>query len=156
MKNITSNVILPFLMLAICGISVTAQSSKPKEDKDPAYKVGQVWSYKTRANEPKSTFIVEKVDDDSKYGNIIHIAVTGLKMRNPRSSDGLSDKISHMPFSEKAIAQSTIKLLKENVELPDFEEGYGLWREAFDQKRAGFYTVSIAEAVAIAEAGLNQ
>lgn len=138
------------------SISIKAQDSELKDAADSPYKVGQVWSYKTRSNESKSTFIVVKVDNHPKYGNIIHIAVKDLKMKNPRSPDGLSDKINHMPFSEKAIAQSAVKMLKEKAELPDFREGYNLWREAFDQKRAGFYIVSIAEAVQIAEDTLNQ
>ncbi len=133
-----------------------AQGSEPKDGKKYVYKVGQVWSYKTRANEPNSTFVIVKIDNDEKFGNIIHIAVRDLRMINPRSHSGISDKINHMPFSEKAIALSVVKLLKEKAELPGFEEGYNLWKEAFDQERAGFYTISIAEAVTIAEKGLNQ
>lgn len=77
-------------------------------------------------------------------------------MKNPRSPDGISDKINHSPFSEKAVAQSAVKMLNDKAELPDFEAGYRLWREAFDQKRAGFYEVSIAEAVEATEQAFNQ
>ena len=64
--------------------------------------------------------------------------------------------MNHLPFAEEAIANSAVKMLKEKAELPDFEEGYGLWREAFDQKRAGIYTITVAEAVEVAEKSLNQ
>ena len=120
------------------------------------YKVGQMWSYKTRPNEKDSYFIIVKIDADPKLGNIIHIALRNLKMKNPRSSDGFSDKANHLPFSEKSINESAVKILKEKVDLPDFEEGYQMWKEAFDQKRAGVYSITVAEAVDIMEKSLNQ
>ena len=156
MNKVFLNLIFCCLILAAMSITGKAQNSELKDATDSPYKVGQVWSYKTRPNEAKSTFIVVKVDSHPKYGNIIHIAVRDLKMKNSRSSNGFSDKINHMPFAEKSITQSIVKMLKEKAELPDFEEGYNLWREAFDQKRAGFYTITVAEAVKVAEETLNQ
>ena len=157
MNKIILNSILCFLFLATMSIAGQAQKTELKDARaESRHKVGQVWSYKTRANESKSTFIVVKVDAHPKYGNIIHIAVRDLKMKNSRSADGVSDKINHMPFAEKAISKSAVKMLKAKAELPDFKEGYNLWREAFDQERAGFYTVTVAEAVKITEEGLNR
>lgn len=156
MKKTIRISLLVFAILVMLGVTGAAQKSAPKEVQNSSYKIGQIWSYKTRVNEPNSTFTVVKIDSDPRFGNIIHIAVRNLKMKNPRSPDGISDVINHMPFSEKAVAQSAIKLLKEKADLPDFEEGYSLWKEAFDQKRAGFYTISIAEAVKIAEDNLNR
>jgi hypothetical protein len=123
---------------------------------DSPYKVGQVWSYKTRPNEIKSTFIVVKVESDPKLGNIIHIALKDLKIKNSRSSNGITDTMNHLPFAEEAISKSAVKLLKEKAELPNFVEGYNLWRDAFNQKRAGVYTITIAEAIKVAEESLNQ
>jgi hypothetical protein len=156
MKKLVANTL--FCCLIFLGMSTAgkAQDSELKDATNSAYKVGQVWSYKTRPDESKSTFIVVKVDTHPKYGNIVHIAVLDLKMKNPRSADGVSDKITHMPFSEDAIAESAVKMLKESADLPDFEEGYNLWRKAFDRQSAGFYTITIAQAVKIAEEGLNQ
>ena len=80
----------------------------------------------------------------------------GLKMKNRRSPDGISENVNHMPFSQEAIDKSGLKLLKEKTDLPDFEEGYQRWREAFDAGRAGIYTITVAEAVKVMEATLNQ
>ena len=77
-------------------------------------------------------------------------------MKNRRSPDGISENVNHMPFAEEAINKSKPKLLKEKVELPSFEEGYRMWRKAFDDGQAGIYTISIAEAVDVMEAGLNR
>ena len=34
-----------------------------------------------------------------------------------------------------------------NVVLPDFQEGYRTWRSAYETQGAGFFTVSLSEAI---------
>ena len=97
-----------------------------------------------------------KVENHPKLGNIVHVAMRDLKMKNRRSPDGYSDKVNHMPFAEEAIKKSAVKLLKEKVELPDYEEGYGMWREAFEAGRADVYTITLTGAVGVMETTLNQ
>ena len=55
-----------------------------------------------------------------------------------------------------AINQSVVKLLKDKTDLPDYRQGYDLWRKAFDADRAGIYTVPVAKAIDEMEALLNQ
>jgi hypothetical protein len=140
-------------MTAAGSVSTIPLQSEKGETK---YKVGQMWSYKARPHEEQSYFIILKIESDAKLGSIVHIAMRGLKMKNPRSPDGISDTVNHMPFTEDAVNRSALKLLKEKVELPDYEEGYQMWREAFDAERAGVYTITIAEAVKVMETTLNQ
>lgn len=143
-------------LLLAASVLLSGQSMNRKESADSKYKVGQKWSYSARPGEEKSYLIVVKIDNEPKLGRIIHIALRGLKMKNPRSPDGLSEDVNHMPFLEAAIEQSGLKLLKEKVDLPQFEEGYGLWREAFDAGRAGAYSITVAEAVAVMETVLQR
>src|SRR5215813_8200534 len=103
-----------------------------KQTSESKFKAGQKWSYRTRPGEETSYFIIVKIDNDPRLGRIVHIAMRGLKIKNPRSPDGVSDSINHMPFAEAALEKSEVKLLQEKTELPDFEEGYQMWREAFD------------------------
>lgn len=130
------------------------QDSMLKDTTESKYKVGQVWNYKTRPNEKKSTFIVVRVESHPKLGNIIHIALRDLKLRKP--SGEFIETAGHLPFAEGAVNKSAVKLVKEKADLPDYEEGYGMWREAFDAGRAGVYTITIAEAVGVMEQTLNQ
>lgn len=132
----------------------TGQDSTLKDTTESRYKVGQVWSYKTRANEKKSSFTVLKVEHDAKLGNIIHIALRDLKMKKPNGD--FIETAGHLPFAEEAINKSAVKLLKAKADLPDYEEGYNMWREAFDAGKAGIYTITIAEAVDVMETTLNQ
>jgi hypothetical protein len=154
MLKITALSILCFHVLLSAAASGSAQGSVLKDSTESKYKVGQVWSYKTRPGEKKSSFVVLKVESHPKIGNIIHIALRGLKLRRP---DGdFIETAGHLPFAEEAIKRSAVKLLKEKDDLPDYEEGYEMWREAFDAGRAGVYTVTIAEAVGLMEQTLNR
>jgi hypothetical protein len=143
-------------LLLAASVLISGQSVTQKTATDSKYKVGQKWSYNARAGEEKSYLIVVKIDNDPKLGRIIHIALRSLKMKNPRSPDGISENVDHMPFLEEAIEKSGLKLLKEKVELPDFEEGYHLWREEFDAGRAGAYSITVREAVVVMETTLQR
>ena len=151
--NRTAAALCLSILLAVTAYA-SAQDSMLKDTTESKYKVGQVWSYKTRPEEKKSTFIVVKVESHPKLGNIIHIALRGLKLKKPNGE--LIEAANHLPFAEEAVSKSAVKLVKEKAELPDYEGGYGLWREAFDAGRAGIYTISVAEAVGVMEETLNQ
>jgi hypothetical protein len=150
--------VLSLLVVLIQSFPVFAGVQDPalKDTTESKFKIGQMWSYKTRPGEEKSYFIVVKVETHPKLGNIIHIAVRKLKMQNPRSPDGISEDVNHMPFSEEALKKSAVKILKDKVDLPDFKDGYQEWRDAFDAGRAGIYTITLAEAVKVMEVTLNQ
>lgn len=142
--------------LFITASKVFAENPVQSEKDEVKFKVGQMWSYRARQHEEKSYFIIVKIGHDDKLGTLVHIAMRGLKMKNRRSPDGISDTVNHMPFTEEAVKRSALKLLKEKVDLPDYKEGYQMWRDAFDAERAGVYTITIVEAVEVMEATLNQ
>ena len=98
---------------------------------NPKYNVGQVWAYHTRPYEAGSTLTIVKTELDDKMGSIVHIHIQGLRMKNPHHKLGLTAIVSHMPCSEEAIDQSVTEVLQANALLPDYEEGYQQWREAF-------------------------
>ena len=150
--------LLALFCLALGAASTLGQpqDSGLKDTTDSKFKVGQMWSYKTRHGEEKSYFIVVKVETHAKLGTIVHIAVRKLRMKNPRSPDGLSEDVNHMPFAEEALTKSAVKILKDRVDLPDFENGYGEWRRAFEDGHAGIYRITLAEAVTVMETTLNQ
>jgi hypothetical protein len=152
-----NNSVLIVLLFTITGfLFISPQITNSQNSKESHYKVGQVWSYKTRKSEEQSTITIVKIDSDSNFGNIIHVSITGLKMKNPNSITEPVDTIGHMPFTEKAIDKSVIKLIKENADLPDYEEGYEEWRIAFEERKAGVYKDSISDAVEKAEKNLNK
>ena len=152
----TTSILFLLCLYCVAVFSVRAQQSEVKTPPNPDYKAGQKWSYRTRPGEENSYLIIVKVENDPKLGTIVHIALNGLKMKNRHSANGFSESANHLPFSKEAIDKSLSKLLKESVDLPAFEEGYQVWREAFEAKRAGIYTISVSEAVSVMEATLNR
>ena len=146
-----------FLILLASSACKKEAASMLKDSTNSKYKVGQVWSYKTRPQEPDSSFTVVKVESLPKLGNIIHVSISGLRVKNSREPKGYVDFIAHMPFAEEAIDKSVVKLLKENVVVGDYyKEGYEDWKHEFNAGEAGIFTVSVADGADVMEKILNQ
>ena len=122
---------------------------------DSKFKVGQVWKYKTRPNEESSVLTIAKVENAPEIGNIIHITVNNLKVKNPRAPAGYTDLIGHMPLAESAVAESVTELSNELPDLSIYKEGYQDWREAFDKGQAGIWTLPVSECVAAMETAIQ-
>lgn len=111
------------------------------------FHVGERWSFHSRDGEENATLTVVKVESSPKMGTIVHVSLEGLRIRSAHAPNGITETVSHMPFAEAAIETSVTRLLAKHAPLPSFEEGYQLWRAAFDQAKAGFFTGTVAEAI---------
>ena len=94
-------------------------------------------------------------ENEPKNGNIIHITVINLKIKNPQAPFGYIDLVGHMPLVESAIAGSVIELSDETPDLLSYEEGYQDWREAFDEGRGGIWILPVSECIAAMETAIN-
>lgn len=120
---------------------------------DTKYSAGQEWNYKTRPTEENSTLTILKIEEYPKTGKVIHISISGLKMRNPNSPTGWAEKLTHIPISEEALDKSVTKVYKENSKMPDSLEmdGYSFWKKEFDKGDAGIFTIPVSEIVSSME-----
>lgn len=125
-------------------------------DQDDKYKVGQIWEYETRKGEEKSTMTIVGVEKNKKLGTIINIYVGGLKIKNPNADNGLSEEIQHLPFSKEAIDKSVTKLIGTTKKIPDYKDGYDEWRTAFDNGKAGVFSITVKESIDVMEKTLDQ
>ena len=121
----------------------------------PELKSGQVWKYNTRKGEEKSRVLILKVEQYDKGETVIHIAVSGLKIKNPQREIGISEEIGHLPFSKESIFKSLIQLESSKNSLPNYLEGYNQWKEAFDSGKGGMFSISVKEAVDYVEQTMN-
>ncbi len=157
-RKTMKTLLLPYqliFLLLIGGVSIGfGQGVVKGYAAKPVYEAGQVWSYKTRLDEKASTLVILKVEYDKELGKIVHIALRDLKMK--RSGGGLLTRANHLPFAESAINESVVKMLSKDEELPNFLEGYDLWKKAFDAKEASVYTIPVAEAVEAMESTFNR
>ena len=120
------------------------------------FKVGQVWNYKTRSNETNSTLTICKVEEVGKLGIVVHISISGVKLKSPQNKDGLAQEISHLPFAESAVKQSVTQLVTNGVATTNYVEGYQIWRKAVEEGKGGIWTVTVSEAINAMESMLNK
>jgi hypothetical protein len=122
-----------------------------KDFQDDKFKVGQIWKYNTRQDEENSTMTILKVEKYDSVGVVIHVYVNGLKLKSSQGPGGFYDEIGHLPLSKEAILKSVTTLVSEDNELPDFKDGYNDWKEAFDNKKAGIFSIILSDAVKYVE-----
>jgi hypothetical protein len=149
----TLRIALILLTMNLTGCSRRQNNAMFTDTDASEFKVGQVWNYKSRPGEEGSTLVVLKVETAPGWNTIVHVGVLGLKIKGPK---GDQDTIPHMPFDEAAVKESVTAKVAENGKLTDFREGYGLWNAAASSGKGGVFTISVAEAVAAIEGGLNQ
>lgn len=149
--------LLLFLVVIAASYWLYACSGKPKslDPKDDTFSVGQVWAYHTRTGEEHSTFQILKIEEYEETGTVIHIYVNGLKVKNPHIPSGFSEEIGHLPMSKEAVSKSITNLVSEDSELHDFKEGYGNWKQAFDDGKAGVFSATVKEAVEYVEGAMD-
>ena len=116
---------------------------------------GQVWTYKTRAGEEGSRLTVLKTESHPKLGLIVHVAVNGVRIKNPDAPGGVSSTIGHLPYQEAALRAGLVGVVGHESAAPNLE-GYKTWKEAFDQGKAGIWTITLAEAIGAMEKATNQ
>lgn len=107
------------------------------------FQVGQTWAYVTRPGESGSTLTVLKIEQYKDLGQVIHIRVDGIRMRNPIKGNVFQD-IPHLPFRASAIKRSATKLLRQSTSLPSYREGYEIWKQAYEAGRAGAFETDVA------------
>lgn len=136
---------LIFLFISSC----TSNSNSTLEEKkvESKYKVGQVWSFKSRPSEPNAKLTIVKIESDGKLGNIIHVRVDSVKIKTSAEPVKYTHLVSHMPFSEAAIDSSVTGKQGELAELPDFQEGYTEWRNSFETGKAGVFSIPVGKSV---------
>jgi len=137
-----------------------SDTSAPRDTNDSVYQPGQEWSYKNRSGEEGATFYVCKVASHPKIGNIIHVTLRGLNIRNPIQKTGFSDVITHLPFTEQAIDNSINKVITKSAKLPedlqeDFTMAYADWRNAFVEGKATVLNETIADTLDYIESTIN-
>jgi len=122
---------------------------------DDKFEVGQIWNYETRTGEKNSTIEILKVENYEKSGIVIHIYVSGIKVKNPHKPSGFSDEIGHLPLSKDAVLNSVTTLVSENNKLTDYKDGYNNWKVAFDSNKGGIFSIPVKEAVQYVEEAMN-
>ena len=117
---------------------------------DGKFVPGQVWSFKSREFEPDATVTILKIESLPKIGEIIHVRVDGIRLRNCTGGPEPTT-VQHAPFTREAIERSAGKLMRTGA-VPDFGDGYAEWKAHC----GGVYTITVIEMVVVDEKTYNK
>ncbi len=144
-------IVLPASLRAQIGLG-------PKKDfrleaaTDPKFRVGDVWEYDNRPGESSSRVTILKIDYSPEIGIIVHVAVDHLTWQDCQNNH-VPQQVPHMPFARRSLEVSVKRRTASDQALPDYQEGYRQWREAYSNKNAGIYVIAVKDAVSVAEKG---
>lgn len=119
---------------------------------------GQVWAYKTRPGEEKSTLLINKIESHPSFGKIFHISLSGVKVKDPRFAGGVISELHHVPVSQNTLEKSVTKLLRKSQPNPraEYVELYKEWKKAYDKGMAGMFHNTVSEIVSDTETAINK
>ena len=120
------------------------------------YEVGQIWSYKTRPEEEGSVVYILKIDMDKDAEKIFHVRIEGVKVRNPYVKGGIQSNLPHVVISEAALNKSLKSLVRVVRAVPDYSDGYAVWRKALDEGEDGVFSIPVSEIVEAIEKTINE
>lgn len=88
---------------------------------------------------------IDQFSDADEVPRIVSVCVTP----HPEAKKAGWPTVSHMPVFEDAFRMSELRLAKEDVALgQDFEDGYSQWLSAFQEGKAGAFSINVSEAYA--------
>lgn len=128
------------------GVLLLSTSIQARE-----YLAGQLWSYEARPGDDKSLVLIDLVESAPDKSAIYHVSVLGAHIPTRRGGPRLETDLPHFPVSKETLDKSLLELVGKRSPHESFRAGYDIWRSAFDDGRAGIFTISIAEIVAIVE-----
>jgi len=91
------------------------------------YEPGQIWKAKGRAKDPDPRVVILKVERGSPAGDVVFIAVDGLKLCLPNGECG--GAFFPLAMSVEALDASVLELIGRTDKLPDVTKGYEFWQQ---------------------------
>jgi hypothetical protein len=117
----------------------------------PDYAQGQVWTYDHRPGEDGSRVVIRKIGVEPEDGEVFHVSILGVKLRNHRVPGGAQPAMHHAAVLRTTLDKSLRELTTAADQDPTWEKdpawenGYAVWRQAYDNGDAGVFELSIAE-----------
>jgi hypothetical protein len=144
--------VLAVVGAVLVGCDTHAGPDEPHPSIPSKYSPGGEYSFVGRPTDPQPQFLVLHVDSHPSLGNIIHVAIRGIRLRTP---SGVADHLQHFPIAEASLDGSGPKLIRANSPVPEFINAYMEWRKPFDQGKAGIWTKPLSDCLDGMEQGLN-
>jgi hypothetical protein len=140
---VTRYVLAALAGLAACLVSIAVAA------KD--YEPGQIWKAKGRDKDPDPKVIILKVERGSPVGDVVFIAVDGLKLCLPSGECG--GAFHPLAMSVEALDESVLEPIGRTDKLPDFTKGYEFWKDGLKKGIPVTNTVPLSQVLDGIEGG---
>lgn len=111
----------------------------------PDYAVGQSWTYRTRPGEEASRVAIRRIEREPGDGEVFHVSILGVKLRNHRVPGGLQPAMNHAAVSRGTLDASLLAHDGDADGDESWKDGYAVWRQAYDNGDAGIFEIPIQE-----------
>jgi hypothetical protein len=111
----------------------------------PEYTPGQAWTYRTRPGEEASRVVIRKKDVEPEDGEVFHISILGVRLRNHKVPGGLQPAMHHAAVARATLENSLLEPDGAGDVDETWRNGYAVWRQAYDNGDAGIFDIQVSE-----------
>ncbi|UPG86465.1 hypothetical protein L2Y94_03640 [Luteibacter aegosomatis] len=111
----------------------------------PDYAPGQSWTYRTRPGEEDSRLMIRKIDVEPEDGEVFHVSLPGVKLRNHRVPGGIQPAMHHAAVSRSTLDKSVLDAAGTADADESWRDGYAVWRQAYDNGDAGVFDLEVKD-----------
>jgi len=122
----------------------------------PDFAAGQLWRCAGRSADEAPLLLINRVDAHPLGGEIFHVSISGVRVKNPADPSGFTTRLPHVPVIRQTFERSKAEFLRNEVPDPAFLTGYAQWKREFDAGNAGSFGVSVAEVLDFIEQAVSK
>lgn len=111
----------------------------------PDYAEGQAWAYHSRPGEEASRIMIRKIETEPEDGQVFHVSILGVKLRNHRVPGGAQPAMNHAAVLRTSLDASVVSADGEADNDEAWRDGYAVWRQAYDAGDAGVFDLPVAD-----------
>jgi hypothetical protein len=120
----------------------------------PAFAAGQLWRCAGRNADETPLLLINRVDQHPRGGEIFHVSIAGVRLKNPADPSGITTTLPHVPVIRQTFERSQARFVRPQAPDPAYLAGHSQWKQEFDAGNAGSFGVSVAEVLEFVERGL--
>lgn len=117
----------------------------------PDYAMGQSWTYRTRPGEEASRVAIRRIGIEPEDGEVFHVSILGVKLRNHRLPGGIQPAMHHAAVSRASLDASLLQPDGQADTEEHWRDGYDVWRQAYDNGDAGIFDIPLADVLGYIE-----
>ena len=133
---------------------IDLESAMSSPTSRPDFATGQLWRCSGRSAAEAPLVLINRVDRHPLGGEIYHVSITGVRVKNPTEPTGITTVLPHVPLIRQTFERSQAEFVRLQQPDPAHLTGYAQWKQEFDAGNAGSFGVGMAEVLDFVEKAL--